>query len=156
MDGLSNIFARNCDIRRVSRAEADAFLAENHRIGTAGGRYRYGLFVRRSTGKGEAALPAGTLVAVGTFSSARRLGGTVKSCEWIRYASLRGTRVTGGMSRILSKFISEVRPDDVMSYADLSWPDGGKVYGTLGFKFETVVEKQGFRCAKYRFTVADF
>ncbi len=153
MDGLGCIFARNCSIRRITAPEAASFLSVNHRLGNCGGRYRYGLFITRSTGKGELALPPGTLAAVAVFSGARRWKkeeGIVSSFEWIRYASLEGLRVTGGMGKMLRHFIDELGPDDIMSYADLSWTDGGKSYLRLGFTEEGIVERPGFRCRKYR------
>lgn len=153
MDGLKNIFARNCEVRRIHKPEASAFLEQNHRLKATGGRYFYGIFVKRSTGSGEFRLPAGTLVAAASFSSARawqKPEGTIRSYEWIRYASLEGTRVVGGMSKILDAFISQVHPDDIMSYADLCWPDGGKVYSTLGFEAEGEVQRGGATCMKYR------
>lgn len=77
----------------------------------------------------------------------------VCSYEWVRYASIDGVRVVGGMSRSLKQFISDKSPDDVMSYADASYPDGGKVYATLGFRCEGIIEKSGFRNLKYRLEV---
>ena len=157
MDGLVNVYARNCELRRITRPRAAAFLDANHRLGSTGGRYHYGLFVRRTTGRREIALPAGEMVAVSSFSGPRLLskpdGGRSRSCEWIRYASLKGVRVVGGMSRMLSRFVEDVSPDDVMTYADLSWPDGGEVYRKLGFKAEKIVERPAFRCLKYRLTL---
>lgn len=153
MDGLSNIFARNCEVRRIHKPEASAFLERNHRLGATGGRYFYGLFVKRSTGAGELQLPAGTMVAAASFSQARtwqKPEGSIRSYEWIRYASLEGTRVVGGMGKLLDAFIEEVHPDDIMSYADLGWPDGGKAYLELGFKPESEIERGGARCMKYR------
>ena len=96
-----------------------------------GGRYRYGLFVERSTGAAEASLPAGSLVAVAVFSNARRWvkdGRRVSSYEWIRYASLPGIRVVGGMGKLLQAFIDEVQPDDVigMIIEELSGRRGAK------------------------------
>ena len=159
MDGLSNIFARNCTVSRIDRSTAAAFLSQNHRLGATGGRYRYGLFVSRSTGSSETQMPAGTLVAVAVFSNARRWdkgGRTVSSYEWIRYASLDGVRGTGGMGKLLQTFIEEVCPDDVMSYADAGYPDGGEVYRTLGFVEEGTVERPGFRSVKYRLKLTDW
>lgn len=153
MDNLSGIFARNCSVRRIDKAAADAFLQAYHRLGATGGRYRYGLFVERSTGASEAALPQGSLVAVAVFSNARRWnkdGRRVSSYEWIRYASLPGIRVVGGMGKLLGAFIDEVKPDDVMSYADSDYPDGGEVYARLGFVAEGTVERAGHRNVKYR------
>ena len=40
------------------------------------------------------------------------------------------------MGKLLSTFINEVKPDDIMSYADLEWSDG-EVYRKLGFSAES-------------------
>lgn len=153
MDNLSSVFARNCLVRRIGKAESAAFMDANHRLGATGGRYHYGLFVQRSTGAGEIVLPEGSLVAVAVFSNARRWRKgerTVSSYEWIRYASLSGLRVTGGMGKLLQAFIDDVHPDDIMSYADEEYPDGGEAYARLGFTAEGVVERAGHRNIKYR------
>ena len=96
-------------------------------------------------------------MAVATFSNARRWlkgGNVVRSHEWIRYASLEGTRVTGGMGKLLQTFIDDVHPDDVMTYADAAWPDGGEVYRLLGFKEEARLERAGRTNIKFRLTVS--
>ena len=159
MDNLPGIFARNCSVRRIDKLLAAEFLVANHRLGVTGGRYRYGLFVERSTGGTEAAFPKGTLVAVAEFSNARRWdkgGRRIASYEWIRYASLNSVRVVGGMSKLTQAFIDEVAPDDIMSYADADYPDGGEAYRKLGFSEEGVVEKNGFRNIKYRLKLTDW
>ncbi len=149
------VFARNCEVRRIDRAVADAFIDANHIYGKAACRHCYGLFRRRATGEaelrglgdekealagngGSAATPSaekdgapvGELVAVGCFSNARRwIKGerTVSSYEWVRYASLRDSRVVGGMGKILKTFIADVHPDDVMTYAISSAAPGREV-----------------------------
>lgn len=141
------VYARNCAVRRIERAVAAAFLSQTHSYGDALSRFRYGLFVDRVTGeKGQSPvirsegkdLPCpvpGDLVAVATFSKARNRvvdGRRVKSFEWVRYASLPGVRVEGGMGKLLEAFVSEVHPEDVMTYADLEWSDG-RAYRELGF-----------------------
>ena len=136
------VYARNCEVRRIDKPCAASFLARSHSYGDASCRYRYGLFVKRRTNeKGEQDDNVSDgLVAVAEFSSARKLQkdtGTVRSYEWVRYASLPGIRVTGGMGKLLDAFVCQVRPDDVMSYADLEWSDGG-VYRTLGFECEGI------------------
>ena len=80
----------------------------------------------------------GTLIAVATFSNARKWikdGKEIRSYEWTRYASVPELRVSGGMGKLLKAFIKEVQPDDIMSYADLEWSEG-KVYEALGFSEE--------------------
>ena len=130
------VYARNCTVKRIERAAAARFLSETHSYGDALSRFRYGLFVGRVTGeKGPDAPAPGTLVAVATFSKARGrviAGRRVRSHEWVRYASLPGIRVEGGMGKLLEAFVSEVHPEDVMTYADLEWSDG-RAYRELGF-----------------------
>lgn len=153
MDGLASIFARNCKVCRIDKPTAAAFLAAAHRLGDTTCRYRFGLFTRRSTGATEPTFPEGTLVAVAEFSNARKWikeGKEVRSYEWIRYASLPGTRVVGGMSKLLKAFVDEVKPDDVMSYCDASAEDGGEAYEKMGFTLEGKVERPGFTNLKFR------
>ncbi|MBR2065040.1 MAG: hypothetical protein IJ971_10145 [Bacteroidales bacterium] len=190
---FSQAYARNCEVRRIGKAEAQAFLKENHSYGYAACRYRYGLFLRRHTGhiaeelrsldsarddsqekrndspeKWDDSLEKwddsredrddsredrktsnghiGNLIAVATFSNARRWikdGKEISSYEWTRYASLPGMRVSGGMGKLLKAFINDVHPDDIMSYADLEWSEGS-VYKALGFRAELGKEPVDF------------
>ncbi len=126
-----SIFARNCEVRRIDRNAANTFLDVNHNYGAAACRYCFGLFEK------NASAPA----AVATFSNARRWikdDREIRSYEWVRYASSNGIRIAGGMGKILARFVEEIHPDDIMSYADLEWSDGD-VYRRLGFR------EDGFR-----------
>ena len=132
---FKHVFARNCAVRRISSAEAGAFLEKYHLIGPLKGRYHYGLFLERP---GRSGLEAGTMVAVSVFSAARtwqKEDRTMRSFEWLRAASLPDVRVAGGMGKFLRAFIADAHPDDIMSYADASWSSGA-VYRTLGFVSE--------------------
>ena len=220
---FSQAYARNCEVRRIEKAEAQEFLNRNHSYGYAACKYRYGLFLKRHTGhiaaemgfpigsgmtdgepgmtdrepgttdmepgmtdgepgttnmepgttdgepgttNGKVEVPdekvgrtsspvilnevknlsEGTLIAVATFSNARRWvkeGKEIRSYEWTRYASLPDLRVSGGMGKMLKAFIKEVHPDDIMSYADLEWSEG-EVYERLGFEAETRKEPVTF------------
>lgn len=125
---FNSIFARDCTVHRIDSPTADAFLQENHSYGAAKARYKYGMY------------ELGCLVAVATFSSPRSIprrftDGTtslLKSYEWVRYASLADCMISGGMGKMMSAFVEDVRPDEIMSYADLEW-SAGDVYPTLGF-----------------------
>ena len=131
-----SIFARDCTVRRIDKITAREFLERCHSYGYASGKHHLGLFVARSRKE----LTEGELVAVATFSSARKWlkgGKEIHSFEWTRYSSLPSVRVTGGMGKILKAFIEEKNPDDIMSYADLEWSEG-KVYEQLGFVCEGV------------------
>ncbi len=136
---------------RIAKPLAAQFLDAHHRYGNASCRYCYGMFTVRRTGAGEAGLEPGTLVAVSQFSSARRMRDGSRSFEWVRYASLSGYRVQGGMGKMLDFFIKDVNPDDVMTYADPLSSDGGEVYTKLGFKSEGTVSKPNFVCEKFRY-----
>ena len=47
---FSQAYARNCEVRRIEKAEAQEFLNRNHSYGDAACKYRYGLFLKRHTG----------------------------------------------------------------------------------------------------------
>ena len=117
--------------------------AEGGAVGAAEGRQTY---------------PIGTLVAVATFSKARRWTKddadgepqVICSYEWLRYASLPEVRVLGGMGRVLARFIGEHHPDDIMTYVPLRH-FSGEVYESLGFVCEGVkIFPNGERSRKYR------
>lgn len=149
---IDQIYARNCEIKKIDKSTAAEFLNSTHSYGDAACRYRFGLYLKRHTGHiatcgGETSkYPSGTLVAVATFSNARKWikgGEVIRSYEWTRYASLPGVRLSGGMGKLLDTFIKEVNPDDIMTYADLEWSEG-KVYETLGFTLEGTKEAVRF------------
>ncbi len=145
LEDFTQIYARNCEIRRIEKPEAAEFLSRTHSYGDAACRYRYGMYLKRHTGhnaesiaQGSKSVEAGTLVAVATFSNARKWkkgDKEIRSYEWTRYASLPGLRINGGMGKLLKAFIKDIAPDDIMSYADLEWSEGD-VYRQLGFTLE--------------------
>jgi hypothetical protein len=142
LEVFTPVYARNCEIRRIDKPTAAEFLNRTHTYGDAACKYRYGIFLKRNTGhvakEGRCGIPAGTLIAAGTFSNARKWiknGKEIRSYEWTRFASLPEVRISGGMGKILKAFIEEVHPDDIMSYADLEWSEG-TVYEQLGFILE--------------------
>ena len=146
---FTQIYARNCEVRKIDKQTAAEFLDKNHSYSDAACRYRYGLYLKRHTGHnaGSTEVIPGTLVAVATFSNARKWkkgDKEIRSYEWTRYASLPGVRLSGGMGRLLKTFIEDVNPDDIMTYADLEWSEG-KVYEQLGFQLEGVKEPVVFQ-----------
>ena len=164
-----HVYARNCEVRRIGKAEAGEFLSRYHALGSTSCRYAYGLFVSREGGEGfrKEPLPSGTLVAVSTFSGARNIPvrtssgeRTIKSYEWVRYVSLPEVRVIGGMGKTLNRFIEEVSPDDVMAYALVeSWKEEapssgvkpiGDSYLKMGFEREGEKEFPLGKSIKFR------
>jgi hypothetical protein len=135
-------------VKRIDKPTADNFLKINHLQDTVNAKLKYGLFlkpqyVERFMGDvvcgdtDEVTEPnKPKLIAVATFSGARtmkvgeRMG--KRSYELIRFASLKGYVVVGGMDKLLKKFTEEHNPDDIMSYADRDWSDG-RSYDKLGF-----------------------
>lgn len=128
---------------------SEGCVAEGGAVGAAEGRQTY---------------PVGTLVAVASFSKARRWSKkgengeqeTICSYEWLRYASLPELRVLGGMGRILARFIEDFHPDDIMSYVPLRH-FSGEVYESLGFVSEGVkVFENGEQSRKYRLKLKEY
>lgn len=129
-----SLFARKCNIISGSSIapEVAEFLDKYHSYGNAQSRHRYAL------------VHEGDIVAVATFSKPRPMpredGRTYLSFEWVRYASVPGTRVVGGMGRLLKAFLKDAAamgqeagmPVEVMSYSDNEW-SVGDAYTTLGF-----------------------
>ena len=154
LERFTSVFARKCKVLsgRGNAAMPDLvndFLRKHHTYATAKCRYRYALEYE------------GQIVAVATFSEGRPMVRKVEdpltnvpkeeqedaailifdSYEWIRYASLPGVRVVGGMGRLLKAFIEERysriepgTPLEVMTYSDTEWGNGD-VYEKLGFKY---------------------
>lgn len=154
LERFRSIFARKCKVisGRGNQAVAEQvreFLHKHHSYSSAKCRYRYALEYE------------GEIVAVATFSEGRpmvrKIGSLLQnvpkeeqenaeilifdSYEWVRYASLPGVRVVGGMGRLLNAFIEERytriepgTPLEVMTYSDSEWGNG-QVYEKLGFKY---------------------
>lgn len=153
---FASVFARNCEVKRIDKDTAAKFLNDYHNLGYTNCRYRYGIFIKR---KGHTDFPEGQLVAVATFSAARKWDKgdrIIRSYEWVRYASLPEVRISGGMGKVLQFFIDEVKPDDIMSYADGAWSEGD-VYRKLGFtEEEPKIFPNGSKSLKFRLKLTDY
>jgi hypothetical protein len=117
------IHGRKTILRRVSRTESDTFFNLNHLQGTAKARHLYGLFYNDE------------IVAVAGFSGTRlmpREGENYRSAELVRFACKGGVTVIGGLTKLIKHFMNELKPDDLMSYADRDW-SVGKGYDASGF-----------------------
>lgn len=154
LDRFRSVFARKCQVL-TGRGNPQLgelvreFLQKHHSYSSAKCRYRYALEYEDE------------IVAVATFSEGRPMVRKVDnplqnvpkeeqdnadilifdSYEWVRYASLPGIRVVGGMGRLLNTFIEERytriepgTPLEIMTYSDTEWGNGS-VYEKLGFKY---------------------
>jgi hypothetical protein len=153
---FTRLHARHCIVKRIDKPTADNFLEINHLQGKVNAKLKYGLFLRpqyterfgvvvgEETNHGNrwsvetltTAENKPLLIAVATFSGGRMMKegerkGT-RSYELIRFASLKGYVVVGGMDKLMRVFTDEHQPFDIMSYADRDWSDG-RSYDKLGF-----------------------
>lgn len=131
----ASIFARNCKVKKIDKSSAGAFLDANHLLGKVNAKFFYAL-----TDKNE------ITVAVAAFSAPRpmkRGEEVLNSYEWVRYASLSGMRIAGGMGKLLEHFIRTHSPQEIMSYADKEWSDGD-AYKKLGFELVSESEPIDF------------
>lgn len=133
--GISKrIHGRATKVRKITKPELATFLLANHLQVPTQAKYKYGLFYKEQ------------LVAVCSFSSGTPMpkrGENYKSYELIRFASLCGYTVVGGLSKLLKHFIEEIKPSDIMTYADRDW-SVGKGYNKLGFRLEGITPPQYF------------
>ena len=130
----ARIHARQTAVQRISKDVASRFFTTNHLQGYVSARYHYGLHL------------GGKCVAAASFSAGRTIlrdGLSGRSFELLRYAGLLNHRVTGGLGKLIARFISDLRPADLMTYADLDWASG-KSYRTLGFKQTNLTPPQSF------------
>jgi len=128
------IHGRQTEIVRLNKKVADDFLIENHLHGTTNAYYKFGLTLNDE------------LVAVATFSKSRVMNDSqalYRSYELVRFASLKGTTITGGLSKLLNYFINEFHPAHIMTYADRDW-SSGESYTKLGFTFSGNTKPQEF------------
>ncbi len=128
------IFARNCQVKKVDKAIAEAFLNENHLLGYLNAYYKYALFFDNE------------IVAISTFSKGRkmnRLSSEKRGFELISFCCKKNISVTGGLSKLLKAFITDLQPGDIMTYVDKDWSEG-KAYLKIGFKIHSETPQQNF------------
>jgi len=118
------VFARSCEINRVDKKKAADFLNTYHLLGEAAAATHLGLFYKKE------------LLALASFSKGRkmnRLSADLRSFELIRFCTVSGITVTGGLSRLLNYFCKEKRAGDIMTYIDKQFSNG-EAYKKAGFK----------------------
>lgn len=146
---FARLHARHCVVSRIDKPLMDAFLHTHHLQGSTQAKLKYGLFLKKQyipKYLGENfPTDENALIAVASFSGARTMKWgdrqDFRSYELLRFASLQGYVVVGGMDKLMKAFTQENQPDDIMSYADKDWSDG-RSYQVLGFRqvfdFETI------------------
>lgn len=128
------IFARNCQVKKVDKAITESFLNENHLLGYLNVYYKYALFFDNE------------IVAIATFSKGRkmnRLSSEKRGFELISFCCKKNISITGGLSKLLKAFITDLQPGDIMTYVDKDWSEG-KAYLKIGFKLHSETPPQSF------------
>ena len=113
------IYARKCELKKVSKKEANGFFDKWHLQKRAESIVNYALFYQ------------GVMVACMSFGRARFNKNA--QYELIRYAS-RDLTVVGGASRLFQAFIKDYKPQSILTYSDYA-KGQGNVYRKLGFTF---------------------
>lgn len=131
------VYARNLEIKEVSKEDCDKFLNTNHLQGTCQGQLvRHGLFDKDNN-----------LIQIMTFGKPRYN----KNCDWelLRLCSIK--KIVGGSEKLFKYFIKEYEPKSIVSYCDKS-KFTGNIYGKLGFKLK---DKGSPRCHWFNIKVND-
>lgn len=120
----NKIYARQCEIREISNAEAKIFNESNHLQGHRNAQITYGLFHE------------GNLVQLMSFSKTKYNRNLKNDSCWeiIRGCPGSNNIVVGGVSKLLRHFIKNNRPEEIFSYCDFNKFDG-KGYEASGMKF---------------------
>jgi hypothetical protein len=128
---LPKIYARKCDIRKISYYEKNNFLEKNHIQGKDNGNIYYGAFFKDK------------LVSVMTFISKRNMfvKNEENSYELSRFATDINYRVVGMAGKLISYFIKEYKPDNIVSFADRRWTldKDNNLYTKIGFNLTNIL-----------------
>lgn len=114
----TRIFARKCEVRRITSKSTRDFFLKNHLQGSGvGGAFAVGLFYEEEL--------------VSCMSIGKTRYSKLYKWELLRYATKLNMTVVGGASKILKQVMLHI-DSDLLSYADRRYSDGG-VYRALGF-----------------------
>ena len=115
---LIRIYARNCIVKQVDKAEEREFINKYHIQNYTESRVAYGLYFKDK------------LVSIMTFGIPRF--GNTSEWELIRYCTSSNVAIVGGHDKIFKHFIKCHNPKSIVSYCDIS-KFKGSVYTKLGF-----------------------
>jgi hypothetical protein len=118
----NKIFARKCKVDNVDYNTAKKFINENHIQGFCPFKTAVGLFY------------GSDLVSVCTFGNRKITGAS--NHELLRFCNKIDHHIPGGFSRMLSFYVDECSPAEIVTFADRSWsPSEDSVYIMNGFEF---------------------
>jgi hypothetical protein len=116
------IFARKTTICYPTKLEKANFLNANHIQGNDNSKYSIGL------------MHDNVLVALFTAGKARY--DKTYEYEIIRFCSVTGVTIVGGLSKLFSHAVTDLNANTFMTYADLRWGHG-QAYQQIGFEFDS-------------------
>lgn len=123
---LNSIYARKCELKEISNADAKKFCVNNHIQGYTVSSIRLGAFYENE------------LVSVMTFSKPSLAKGHKNSkngvFELSRFCCKINNRVIGVFSKFIKYFEKNYNYDEIFTYADRRWSIGN-VYEKVGFAF---------------------
>lgn len=128
------VHGRKAKIVELSMQQTSSFLEDNHLQGYVKAKHNYGLAVD------------GHLLGVACFSNTRPMkskGDNYLSAELVRFATLAGYTIVGGLDKLVKHFLSKTPTNDLMTYADRDWSLGGG-YNKLKFINSAVVDSSYF------------
>lgn len=117
MDGTRILYARTCEIRKITILDKNKFLKENHLQGDDRSKVKYGAFYNDE------------LVAVMTF---RKPLDSNYQWEISRLATKVNTHVVGIAQRMFNRFLTDELPTSIITFSDKRF-FSGKIYEKLGF-----------------------
>lgn len=118
----TNVYARFCDIKEVSKEDCNNFLNKYHLQNTCKGQtIRLGLYYKDE------------LIEIMTFGRPRY--NKKFQYELLRLCTKSKYQVIGGTQKLFKYFLEEYNPNSIISYCDLS-KFSGDVYDKLGFKLK--------------------
>ena len=117
------IYARCCEIKEVDNKEKSQFLELNHMQGNDVSSIKIGLYYNDE------------LVSLMTFVKPRF--NKNYQYELSRFCSKAGCNVIGGASKLWKYFITNYKPESVISYSNIAHTKGN-LYGMLGFKLHNI------------------
>lgn len=120
----NRIHGRKTKVKRIYRNEARSFIDQHHLLGFGGGKIFLGLIFEEK------------LVALATFSKPLFMkyeNPPYYSAELIRFCSLSGFTVVGGLDKLVQHFLKHSETDDLITYVDKETSDG-RSFKRLGFE----------------------
>ncbi len=133
--GLNNrIYGRQCEVKMIDKDLFNEFCNKFHYLKTGNCKVRIGLFYENE------------LIMAAGFSKPKLMYRDhlkYQSAFLIRLVTKHGTTITGGLSKILNKYIITENPDDIVTYIDTDFFDGAS-FKSQGFETYKTLESLTF------------